>query len=129
MIRKTEIRHEFVEFIPIERAEGVIYVSIKYATSVHNCLCGCGSKVVTPISPTGWKLIFDGETISLYPSIGNWNLDCQSHYWVKNDRVEWAPKWTKEQIESGMNIEEQRKRTDYKGKKRRSLFRFFRRNL
>jgi len=34
--------------------------------------------VVTPLSPTGWSLIFDGETVSLYPSIGNWNFPCRS---------------------------------------------------
>jgi hypothetical protein len=40
----VNIRHEFVEFIPKERQEGVLYVSIPYATAVHNCFCGCGLK-------------------------------------------------------------------------------------
>ena len=56
MKRVVSIKHEFVEFIPQERQEGVLYVSIPYATAVHNCLCGCGLKVVTPISPVGWQL-------------------------------------------------------------------------
>jgi Family of unknown function (DUF6527) len=33
------------------------------------CCCGCGEKVVTPLRPTDWKLIFDGKTISLDPSL------------------------------------------------------------
>jgi hypothetical protein len=45
----VKIKHKFVEFIPKEREEGVLYVSIPYATAVHNCFCGCGLKVVTPI--------------------------------------------------------------------------------
>ena len=125
MKRITEIRHEFVEFIPSNKVDGVVYVSIKYATAVHNCCCGCGNKVVTPLSPTDWRLIFDGETISLYPSIGNWNFDCQSHYWIKNDKVEWAPKWTHEQIEHGRKIEKEEKQAFFKGKRRRSIFGFF----
>ena len=71
-MRRTSIDHEFVEFIPSELQEAVLYVSIPYATAVHQCACGCGNKVVTPISPVDWQLLFDGETVSLTPSIGNW---------------------------------------------------------
>ena len=101
MKRRTKLRHEFVESIPSNRKEGVVYVSVRYATVVHNCCCGCGNKVVTPLSPTDWKLTFDGDTISLYPSIGNWNFECHSHYWIINDKVKWARKWSKEEIQSG----------------------------
>jgi hypothetical protein len=65
------LTHEFVEFIPDAIEEGKIYVSIGYATAIHKCACGCGREVVTPLSPTDWKLIFDGKTVSLDPSIGN----------------------------------------------------------
>jgi hypothetical protein len=95
------LRHEFVEYIPNELEEGVIYISIKFATASHKCCCGCGREVVTPFSPTDWRLIFDGETISLDPSIGNWSFPCQSHYWIRHDQVKWAPKWTRDEIESG----------------------------
>ena len=101
MKRRTKVHHEFVEFIPSNRKDGVVYVSIPYATAVHNCCCGCGNKVVTPLSPTDWKVTFDGDTISLYPSIGNWNFECQSHYWIIDDKVKWARGWSKEEIQSG----------------------------
>jgi hypothetical protein len=119
MKRRTKVRHEFVEFIPSNRKEGVVYVSIPYATAVHNCCCGCGSKVVTPLSPTDWKLTFDGDTISLYPSIGNWNFECRSHYWIINDKVKWARKWSKEEIQSGKEKDAYEK-TGYFGKKNRT---------
>jgi hypothetical protein len=89
----------FVEFIPAQPATGDLYISIPYATSTHLCACGCGERVVTPLTPTDWKLIFDGETVSLSPSIGNWSFSCQSHYWIRGNRVAWAPKWSRHQIE------------------------------
>ena len=62
------ITHEFVDTVPAAREEGKVYVSMKYASAVHSCFCGCGTKVVTPISPTGWNLTFDGDTVSFNPS-------------------------------------------------------------
>lgn len=77
-----------------------IYISVEYATCQHLCMCGCGEKVITPLTPTDWRFTFDGETISLDPSIGNWSFDCQSHYWIEQSRVFWARKWSKEKIET-----------------------------
>jgi len=63
-----------------------------FGTVVHKCCCGCGNEVVTPLSQTDWQLSFDGESISLYPSIGNRNFKCKSHYWIKNNNVIWCKK-------------------------------------
>lgn len=93
------LTHKFVEFIPEDLDQSTLYISTNYSTVVHMCCCGCGSEVITPLSPSDWKLIFDGETVSLYPSIGNWNLRCKSHYWIANDQVIWADRWTKRAIE------------------------------
>ena len=95
------LSHQFVRAIPEVLAERTVYVSVEFATVAHKCCCGCGTEVVTPLSPTDWKLIFDGETISLDPSVGNWNLPCQSHYWIRRNRVQWARPWSREQIEAG----------------------------
>jgi hypothetical protein len=96
-----KIKHEFVEFIPKQRQEGVLYVSIPYATAVHNCFCGCGLKVVTPISPVGWQLTFDGETVTLFPSIGSWSFPCRSHYFIRRDTVVCGENMSQYQIELG----------------------------
>jgi hypothetical protein len=90
----TILSHKFVEFIPDTLAPAVLYLSIEHGTAVHRCCCGCGREVVTPITPNDWKIIFDGETISLRPSIGNWNFPCRSHYWITQNRVEWAEDWS-----------------------------------
>jgi uncharacterized protein DUF6527 len=100
MRQEVVLKHEFVEFIPDELEEETIYVSIRFATASHLCCCGCGNKIVTPIRPTDWKLIFDGKTISLDPSIGNWSFACKSHYWIRNNRVKWARRWSQNEIET-----------------------------
>ncbi|HEX4165011.1 MAG TPA: DUF6527 family protein, partial [Bryobacteraceae bacterium] len=70
-----------------------------------------GNKVVTPIRPTDWKLIFDGKTISLDPSIGNWSFACRSHYWIRNNRIRWAAQWSEEQIRRGRTHDQSAKRS------------------
>jgi hypothetical protein len=99
--RIKKIAHRFVDRIPSDLNDGVIYVSIEYATAVHNCCCGCGNKVVTPITPVDWQLRFDGESVSLEPSIGNWSFPCKSHYWISHNQVKWAPTWPAEKVAAG----------------------------
>lgn len=93
------MQHKFVKLIPQNLIQGEIYISIEYKTVTHLCICGCGEEVVTPITPTDWKLIFNGSSISLYPSIGNWDFKCKSHYWIKENKVVWAKNWDKKQID------------------------------
>ena len=81
--------------------EGVLYVSMEYAIAIHKCVCGCNNEVVTPISPIDWELTFNGESISLNPSIGNWNFPCQSHYYITNNVIEYSRKWSKKEIAAG----------------------------
>lgn len=80
----------FVESIPEELEGGVLYVSMTFATAMHLCACGCGREVVTPLSPTDWKLWFDGEHVTLDPSVGNWSFPCRSHYWIRKNGIRWA---------------------------------------
>lgn len=100
-MKTSQFRHEFVEFVPERIEDGVVYVSIPYATAIHRCACGCGQEVVTPLSPTDWKVIFDGKSVSLDPSIGNWSFECQSHYFIRSNRVLWCEQWSKNRIASG----------------------------
>lgn len=119
------IKHEFVKFMPEHLEPGILYISLQYKTMVHLCCCGCESKVVTPLSPTGWEMTFNGKAVSVYPSIGNWNLECQSHYWMSNGRVEWAETWSRERIDAVFARDRSAKREYYgedvpKGETRRS---------
>lgn len=99
-MRYKRLEHRFVEHIPEHLEPGVLYVSMEYATAAHSCCCGCGEEVVTPFTPTDWKMTFDGETVSLRPSIGNWMLKCRSHYVIDRARVIEAAPWSNEQVEA-----------------------------
>ncbi len=83
------LRNEFVDHVPEQLDDGVLYVSMRFGTVVHRCPCGCGEEVVTPLGPTEWRLTYDGRTISLEPSIGNWSFLCRSHYWIDKGIVQW----------------------------------------
>ena len=89
-MRRTHVTHVFVDYLPDQLEPGVVYVSIEHTLAAHLCCCGCGHEVVTPLGPRDWKLIFDGVSVSLSPSIGNWRLPCRSHYWIQQDQVRWA---------------------------------------
>lgn len=119
MRRRRKIRHEFIDLAPAKIKEGVVYVSVKHATAIHNCCCGCGNKVVTPLSPAGWQMAFDGETISITPSIGNWAFSCQSHYWITGNTVRWARKWTESEIALGREEELRKSETFYASKQKK----------
>ncbi len=112
-MRHNQLRHEFVETIPASLEKGCLYISIRYRTASHLCACGCGTRVVTPIKPAKWNLTYNGETVSLSPSIGRWQLPCKSHYWIRNDQVEWSTGWTDEQIEGGRRCDKEDLRTYY----------------
>jgi hypothetical protein len=101
VIRIKQLKHRFVDLIPDNVEPGVLYVSMEYATAAHRCCCGCGEEVVTPFSPAQWQMSFNGDAVSLHPSVGNWNLRCRSHYVIRDGRVIEAPTWTKEEIEAG----------------------------
>lgn len=100
MIRHNRLEPRFVTEVPRELEAGVLYVSMEYATALHKCCCGCGEEVVTPLTPTDWKLSFDGVAVSLWPSVGNWNLPCKSHYVIRGNGVIESGAWTHEMIET-----------------------------
>lgn len=112
-MKVSKLDHRFVEFLPDELDDGVLYISTTYATAQHNCCCGCGERVTTPLSPTDWSLTFDGRTVSLHPSIGNWSLPCQSHYWIQRSKIVWAPRLTRDQIGAGRTRDRKTKAAYY----------------
>lgn len=96
-----EFTPEFVDEIPRDLDPGTLYVCCRYRAVKHLCACGCGVEVNTPLHPTGWTLICDGVSVSLSPSIGNWSEGCQSHYWIRNNRIQWAGGWSRSRIQRG----------------------------
>jgi len=98
---RQSVTFEFVEYIPTQLEEGVVYIAPEFGAVIHLCCDGCGERVSTPLHPGQWTLTFDGQTISLNPSIGNWQLACKSHYYIRRNQVVWAGKWDDERIARG----------------------------
>lgn len=88
-MRLHQITPELVDLAPRELQPGRLYISNKYRAAVHLCCCGCGEKVVTPLSPAEWQVEVSHGRATLHPSIGNGAMACMSHYIVRNNRVIW----------------------------------------
>ena len=97
--RVSRLDLEFVAHIPDVLKDGTLYISMDYATAIHKCACGCGHEIVTPLSPIDWTLTFDGVSVTLDPSIGNWSYSCQSHYLIIKNRIVWSDRWAKSRIQ------------------------------
>jgi hypothetical protein len=77
-----------------------MYISRRFSTASH-CCGGCGTKIVTPIRETDYRVTERAGLVSLAPSIGNWSHPCQSHYWIKDNKVVCAAAVSKEAIRAG----------------------------
>ena len=97
-MKLNKVKVEFVDKIPSKLAFGILYVCINCNVIVHKCACGCGEKTVTPIDKKyGWIMKYDGQTITLRPSIGNFNMRCKSHYYITDNRIEWLEEYKLEE--------------------------------
>jgi hypothetical protein len=94
-------RLEHVLRLPEALEEGVVYVSEEYEVAALNCACGCGHKITL--------LLDDGHEIrdvegmpNVWPSIGVWDAQCRSHFFIRNGEVLWAEHWSEEKIQAAM---------------------------
>lgn len=78
----------YTDIIPEKLDNGFLYVSKEYQTAIHLCACGCGEKTVTPLGgPHGWGLMIQGTRATLSHSIGNYQIPCKSHYFIKDGKI------------------------------------------
>jgi hypothetical protein len=112
-MNRAAYTHKFVKAFPDKLDDDILYVSVEFGTAAHRCFCGCGGEVYTRFSPRDWAMKFNGETVSISPSIGNWSFACQSHYILDGGRVHWADRWSRERIELGRLLDRERKKRHY----------------
>jgi hypothetical protein len=112
-MKLKSITRQDVEFMPKQLEPGILYVSETYGTAAHLCACGCGEKIRTPLGPTEWAVRHDSAGPSLWPSVGNWQKACRSHYIIENGQIIWCGAWTPEQVAAGRFHEEARRRAHY----------------
>lgn len=80
---------KFVEEFPYSPEYGVLYISMEHSMAFHLCPCGCGHEIYIQFDPDLWTLKYDGH-VSIYPSIGNFDIPCHSHYFINSDSVDWV---------------------------------------
>lgn len=118
-MKRQTLQHKFTGLMPDIIEDNILYISLEYGTAIHKCVCGCGNEVVTPITPTDWQITFDGETVSLSPSIGNWEFKCRSHYWIRHNKIYHAGSWTQDEVAVGRENDVKRKKNFFSFKRKR----------
>lgn len=86
-LKKVEIIPVFVEFMPNNYEDNHVYITLKYKSSTHKCLCGCGNLSILNLNEKNehsWRLTVNSSNkITFYPSI--LNTFCLSHYIITNN--------------------------------------------
>ena len=105
-MKTKKYKIEFVDTIPKKLNEGILYTCMNCNVIVHKCACGCGEKTVTPLDKNnGWVMKYDGQSLTLRPSIGNFNFKCKSHYFIIENSVEWLNNnYDSSKLEDKLNI-------------------------
>ena len=95
------------ERFPEQPELGSFYYSEDFRSSLHLCACGCGQSVVLPIKPAGWQMEVAGAAVSLYPSVGNREFDCKSHYLIRDGAVIWLANMSEREVAASRQRDEQ----------------------
>jgi Family of unknown function (DUF6527) len=103
-----------VKYMPQQLQPGILYVSEEFSTAAHLCPCGCGSKIRTPLGPTDWRFEDSVRGPTLWPSIGNWQRPCRSHYWIRSGDVLWSEDWSDDEVAVGRQLERDRAAAHYR---------------
>lgn len=90
MSQIKNLKPVFSDKIPEELAPGILYISMSHRIAKHLCPCGCGKVITIIFDPELWTMKFDGETVTIFPSIGNYNIPCKSHYYISGNQIEWC---------------------------------------
>ena len=98
-----------VDFIPERLEEGILYVAEHYRIAAHACCCGCGMEVTTPLGVGQYKLTRDESGPTLFPSIGNHDYPCESHYWIEGGKVIGSYSMSREAILRNRHIDRTKK--------------------
>lgn len=110
MSRVERLETVFVDEIPEVLEDGILYVSHTCKVALHNCACGCGEEVSTPLVRTEYSLTMEGDDASIWPSVGNHDFACASHYIIKKGRIVGAGQMSRAAIEKGRQQDRELKR-------------------
>jgi hypothetical protein len=101
-----------VERFPEKIEAWNLYWSKEFEMSAHLCACGCGDRIYLPVGPVDYSITLDPNGPTLRPSVGNWNV-CNAHYLITDGAVQWAGKWSAQQIDAARAHEDARRAAYY----------------
>lgn len=96
-----------VDSMPRDLEPNTLYYLERFGTASHLCACGCGAKIRTPIDVNEWSIVKTEQGPTLHPSVGNWQKECKSHYYIRKGKIVWCGAWTEKQIQEGRYREQQ----------------------
>ena len=111
-----------VHVIPKSLEPGVLYLSEEFKTATHLCACGCGAKVRTPLGSVDWTFQESQHGPTLCPSIGNGQLPCRSHYFIKDGTIHWAASMSDVQAKAVLDGDIAKRRAYYNDLRPRGIF-------
>jgi len=87
---------EVVEDIPNTLTPEMLYLAEEdeeFWMAAMDCPCGCRAKIQLSLLPNDkpkWVVTkHRNGTVSLHPSVWR-TVDCKSHFWFKNGRIQWC---------------------------------------
>ena len=109
----------WVDDMPSSLEPGNLYISAKHRLTEHLCACGCGAEVSLPLGRNEWRIEYDCESVSVWPSIGNWRLPCRSHYIIEKGHTRWSLAWTEKEIRTGQACDRKAKAAEIARRQRK----------
>ncbi len=84
---RSAATHDFATLIPDELEDGVVY-SLAAVPWPCTAAAAAAESAITPLDPAQWSLTYDGQTVSLDPSIAGGR--CQLGTIITRGVVRWA---------------------------------------
>ena len=101
-----------VERFPSVIEPGSLYWSREFKMCAHRCACGCGDVIQLPVDELNYRIVERDSGVTLRPSVGNWGV-CDAHYLITGGEVEWARKWSPEEIAIARAMEDARREAHF----------------
>lgn len=91
--------------LPYDTNNDTLYYSPRYSLVKFLCPCGCKHEIVlrtaeeVDVPGRKWKVQVVDNKMSLWNSIWvNWEGGCQSHFFIKDNKVIWVSDYKQEEI-------------------------------
>lgn len=113
-MRYNSLSLRLVDEMPATLEPGILFVSKRFKVAGHLCACGCGNKVVVRLGDPGYTFTERSSRPTLRPSIGSWQLDCRSHYFITDGQIDWREGWSDWEVQAGREAENDRLEEHYR---------------